>query len=106
MGEPEKLVAAISRWSETVWLYRVTKETAQRLYVEIVHTHKNHVSPAHGRADAQYLHREQAITVRDMEHFAAICEARKEFQQAIAGIEATANDRKRKARERYEAAIA
>lgn len=108
MAEVGDLVAATSRWggNDNVWLFRVTRTTAQRVYVEAVREPKGWGSPASGRGGNQYLNIDVAMPVRDMDHFDSIVTARKAFEQAMDDIEATANDKKRKARERYEAAIA
>lgn len=108
MSEVGSLVAATGRWSSgNVWLYRVTKSTPQRVYVEIVEQPKGGWSrPTHGRIPNEYLHATDAIPVRDMEHFAAIVKAKAELERAKADIDGAARAKHRAAFERYQTAIA
>ena len=107
MTEIGSLVAAAGRYNGHIWLYRVKKTTAQRVYVEMVEQPKGgSFGPAHGREPNQYLHTDQAIPVRDMDHFAAIVKARADFEQAKSDIDGSARAKHRQAYERYQAAIA
>ena len=107
MNEVGSLVAATGRYNGGIWLYRVTKTTAKLVYVELVEQPKRRTyGPANGRSPNQYLHADQAIPVRDMDHFAAIVKARATYEQTSSDIDGTAQAKHRANFERYQAAIA
>lgn len=62
----EKYVTVLPRWNnEEIWLFRVLRETPQRLYVEPAGENPSYFSPAKGRSNNPYIERHQAIVLSD-----------------------------------------
>lgn len=100
------LVAATSRWSSGVWLYRVTRMTKTRAYVEVVEGSSRFSNPASGSSDKMYLETANSIPIRDMDHFAVVKKAHADLQQSLDDIQSTAISKRMAAHERYKASIA
>lgn len=104
--EPGDLVAALNRYTDQVWLFKVKRTTDQRAYVDLVEGFAHYSSPTSGRGDNQWLDKAKCIPVRDMDHFGRIKTARAELKKSVADIESTARSKTLAAQARYEAAIA
>lgn len=98
--EAAELVAKCERWGGDVSLYQVTRRTASRVYVELIPGMDfGHL----GRS--KYIQAHEATPVRDMDHYAVVVAARKEYNTAKRQINDTARDKLTKAQERYQEQI-
>lgn len=104
--EPGDLVAAVNRYTDQVWLFKVKRTTEQRAYVDLVEGVTHYSPPTSWRGDSQYLDKAKCIPVRDMDHFGRIKTARAQLKKSVSDIESTARSKTLAAQARYDAAIA
>ena len=102
----EKYVTHRPRWfNDTPWLFRVVRETPQRLYVEPYGENPDYFSPAKGRRGDKYIDRGESRILKAPENIEAFWAAWRALKDARNEADRVCGETKAAAEREFDAKV-